>query len=198
MVELAWGVSAILLRYSWTSDLYFNDIHLQTCALSVVGLLLYALAVQFVANTSTSDQGFKNLKKSTAMLSIMAMKHPSFTSGSFEGGPEAWARLYANFCEVWRSLANSGEPNATFIRAPRFARIDSQICVDRFEGSPTEPLSYEPRFEAPKIVRSGKLQNESVPNFSNFRPKIPTIFQCKIPRQKRKKYSQNSSGEQAK
>ena len=29
-------------------------------------------------------------------------------------------------------------------------------------------------------------------------PKIPAIFQCKIPRQTRKKYSQNSSGEQAK
>ena len=29
-------------------------------------------------------------------------------------------------------------------------------------------------------------------------PKIPAIFQCKIPRQIRKKYSQNSSGEQAK
>ena len=28
-------------------------------------------------------------------------------------------------------------------------------------------------------------------------PKIPAIFQCKIPRQTRKKYSQNSSGEQA-
>ena len=76
-----------------------------------------------------------------------------------------------------------------------------------------------------------KLQNESFPNFSNFRPefcpefcseffpnfsrtfrasfhgemetrksspKIPAIFQCEIPRQTRKKYSQNSSGEQAK
>ena len=29
-------------------------------------------------------------------------------------------------------------------------------------------------------------------------PKIPAIFQCKIPRQTRKKYSNNSSGEQAK
>ena len=29
-------------------------------------------------------------------------------------------------------------------------------------------------------------------------PKIPAIFQCKIPRQTPKKYSQNSSGEQAK
>ena len=29
-------------------------------------------------------------------------------------------------------------------------------------------------------------------------PKIPAIFQCKIPRQTRKTYSQNSSGEQAK
>ena len=28
-------------------------------------------------------------------------------------------------------------------------------------------------------------------------PEIPAIFQCKIPRQTRKKYSQNSSGEQA-
>ena len=32
----------------------------------------------------------------------------------------------------------------------------------------------------------------------NNSPKIPTIFQCKIPRQIRKIYSQNFSGEQAK
>ena len=60
------------------------------------------------------------------------------------------------------------------------------------------------------FFKSEKLQNESFPNFSNFRPefcsefcsefspKIPAIFQCKIPRQTRNKYSQNSSGEQAK
>ena len=81
------------------------------------------------------------------------------------------------------------------------------------------------------LVRTEKLQNESFPNFWNFRPgfcpefcsefspnfsrtfrasfrgrrrpekihqKIPAIFQCKIPRQTRKNYSQNSSGEQAK
>ena len=82
-----------------------------------------------------------------------------------------------------------------------------------------------------RIFRSEKSQNESFPNFWNFRPgfspefcsefspnfsrifrasfhgkprpkknspKIPAIFQCKIPRQTRKKYSQNVSGEKAK
>ena len=73
------------------------------------------------------------------------------------------------------------------------------------------------------LVRSEKLQNESSPNFSNFRPefcpeffeefscfvswetetrkhspKIPAIFQWKIPRQIRKINSQNVSGERAK
>ena len=80
-------------------------------------------------------------------------------------------------------------------------------------------------------LRSEKLQNESSPNFSNFRPefcpefcsefspnfsrsfcalfrggtetrknspKIPVFFQCQIPRQTRKKYSQNVSGGLAK
>ena len=77
------------------------------------------------------------------------------------------------------------------------------------------------------ILRSEKLQNESSPNFSIFRPefcpeicsqfleefsclvswetetrknapKIPGIFQCKIPRPIRRKNPQKFSGEQAK
>ena len=81
------------------------------------------------------------------------------------------------------------------------------------------------------FVRSDKLQNESSPNFLNFRPeycpefcsdffsiffeefscfvsqetdarknspKIPAIFQCKIPTQIRRKNPQKFSGEQAK
>ena len=72
------------------------------------------------------------------------------------------------------------------------------------------------------LLGQKSLQNESSPNFSNFRPefcpefslnfsriirasfrgkrrpaKIPAIFQCKTPRQTRQKYSQNVSGKQA-
>ena len=78
-----------------------------------------------------------------------------------------------------------------------------------------------------QTLRSEKLQNESFPNFRIFRPgfcpefcsefspnfscfaswetetrknspKIPAIFQCKIPRQIRRKKSQNVSGERSK
>ena len=81
-----------------------------------------------------------------------------------------------------------------------------------------------------RIVRSSKLQSESSPNFSNFRPeffpnfapnfprffeefscfflwetetrknlpKIPAIFQCKIPRQIGRKNPQHFSGERSK
>ena len=118
-------------------------------------------------------------------------------------------------------------------------------CKPNFEtkslrNAPTRPrkfLSPVHSFASPNsntissaisnFLRSEKLQNESFPNFSNFRPEfcpefspnlsrtfrasfrgrrrpekihqksLPAIFQRKIRRQTRKKYSQNSSGEQA-
>ena len=105
-----------------------------------------------------------------------------------------------------------------------------------FPGSTCKRVSSEtqnisilsvPLYQEALKVRSEKLQNESFPNFSNFRPefcpefcsecfeefscfvswetetrkksrKIPVIFQWKIPRQIRKINSQNVSGERAK
>ena len=39
-------------------------------------------------------------------------------SGKFQGVPEARAHLHANFGEVWRTLANFGEPATVYPRVP--------------------------------------------------------------------------------
>ena len=92
-------------------------------------------------------------------------------------------------------------------REPRAAPLDSSIALGqkscRTKVSrifrifvPNFAPNFAPNF--PRIFRGLSCFVSWETETRKNSPKIPAIFQCKIPRQTRKKYSQNSSGEQAK